>query len=202
MHSSLPFHLSLSSHSFCSFHKPAHFFAYSPQQPLTQSQLQPPSPGVEFSPSTPSLMSPGFLLGAVIAHQWESPEHRENEHPFLLQAQYGLQFCSLFGFKLPSKWLLVLTSCQGTSSLATWLFTPVFKEKCGYSESLKNPPSLSIFQSQQDCYQTKKCRNLPLLFKTANLCFVNNCSHLPNLRKMFFISIHVRVVILNGKSFT
>lgn len=94
-------------------------------------------------------------------------------------------------------WVPVLTSCQSTSSLATRLFSPVFKEKYGYSESLKNP-SLSIVRSQQDCYQTKNVRNLPLPFKSAKLCFVNNCSQLPNLRRMPFICIHVRVVILNG----
>lgn len=173
--------------------------------PPTPSRLNPScSPallGWNFPPSTSSPMSPAdsFLLGAVIAPQEESPEHKENGHPFPSSGKYGLQSCSLSGFKLPSKWLLVLTSCQDTSSLATRLFSPVSKEKYGSSESLKNPPSLSIVQSQQDCYETKNLRKLPLPFRSANFCFVNNCNQLPNLKRMFFICIHVRVVILNGK---
>lgn len=59
-------------------------FAYCPQQlPDSIPAVAPLSWGGIFS-STPSPMSPAdsFLLGGVTAPQGESPEHRENGHPF------------------------------------------------------------------------------------------------------------------------
>lgn len=180
------------------------FFAYCSHQPPDSIPGAAPLSWGGFFPSTPSPMSlaDSFLLRAAAAPQEESPEHRENGHPFPSSGTVWAAVLQSFWLQTPPpprpQWVPVLTSCQSTSSLATRLFSPVFKEKYGYSESLKNPPSLSIVRSQQDCYQTKNARNLPLPFKSAKLCFVNNCSQLPNLRRMPFICIHVRVVILNG----
>lgn len=172
MHPSLPPHLSLSP-SFCSFHKPAPFCLLPPRASRLNPSCSPPLLGWNFLLHSITHVSSRQLPpwgcdstpGGVTRAQGKWA-------PFSLFRHTMGYSLAVFGFKLPSKSLLVLTSCQGTSSLATWLFSPVFKEKNGYSESLKNPPSLSIVQSQQDSYQTKNLKYLPLLSNQPTFAFL------------------------------